>query len=518
MHGTTRRGVLGAGALLGAAFVLPRHVFAQSPVRLVGPPFSLGVASGYPRPDGISLWTRLAPMPLAPDGGMPPVRVKVEVEVAEDEAFTKVVGRATRLAVPEWGHSVHADVRGLAPGRAYFYRFLAAGEVSPTGRTRTAPATGATVDTLRFAIGSCQHYEFGWYVAHRHLLAEQVDLMLFLGDYMYERRSGDPTLVREYVGVETYTVGDYRVRYAQHRLDPDLQRLHAAVPWAMVWDDHEVDNDWAGLQGELLETGFAQRRAAAFQAFWENMPLPETMRPGPLGMRIYDALDHGTLARFCLLDDRQYRSPQACPEPEKGGGSRSVTPAECPGYEDPKRTLLGELQTTWLDAALKDSPARWNVLAQQTFMAPGRRPSAKGPTFWTDGWDGYPAARLDVLARLQRHKVQNPLVVGGDIHATVVANVHASPQDPRSKIVASEVCGTSFTSPGWTAEDEDGVRKENAHVKYVNGRQRGYVVFDVTAKGLEARVRVVDEKRKDSGVTTATTVRVEAGRPGVTVG
>jgi len=514
----TRRTWLRASAALGAALVAPRFLTAQTPVRLVGPAFTLGVASGYPRPDGFTLWTRLAPIPLSLDGGMPAARVRVDVEVALDEAFAQVVARATRLATPEWAHSVHVDVRGLEAGRVYFYRFIALGEASPVGRTRTAPAVGAQVDRLRFATGSCQHFEDGFFVGHRHLATEDVDLMVFLGDYIYERSAAREAAVRAYWGGEVYTLEGYRARYAQHRTDADLQRLHAVAPWILVWDDHEVDNDWADWRSELLEPGFRARRAAAFQAYWEHQPMPEHMRPSVSGeARIYDTLDYGALARFYLLDDRQYRTPQACPDPERGGGSRAVVPAACPGYDAPDRTLLGEAQSRWLDAALKASGARWNVLSQQTLMAPGRRPSPQGQTLWTDGWDGYPVARQVLLDSVRKHRVQNPLVVGGDIHATVVANIHANPLDPRSPVVASEVCGTSLTSPGWSAEDEAGVLRENPHVKLVNARQRGYVVFDVTPQGVDARLRVVDEKKRDSGVATAAQVRLQAGRPGVEV-
>jgi alkaline phosphatase D len=332
-----RRALLGS---LLASSLFPACLARAARPRFVADPFSLGVASGYPTPDGFSLWTRLAPIPLVPHGGLEPEGVSLTLEVAEDEAFATVVHSGSHGAFPELAHSVHADVRGLKPDRWYFYRFHAGDASSPVGRTRTAPALDARVSRLRFAIGSCQHFEQGWYTAHRHLLAENLDLMLFLGDYIYEVSWGDD-LVRRYQGGEAVTVSDYRVRYAQHRTDPHLQALHGAVPWLVTWDDHEVDNDWADTQSEHLDPAFSSRRAAAFQAWYEHMPLPRSMLPSGPALRLHTTVPFGQLARFTMLDDRQYRTAQACPNPARGGGSTVVDAAACAELASPVRTMLG---------------------------------------------------------------------------------------------------------------------------------------------------------------------------------
>jgi alkaline phosphatase D len=505
----SRRWVLGGSLGL---LLRPSLACASRP-RFVAEPFSLGVASGWPTPTGFSLWTRLAPSPLSPDGGMTPEPVPVEVEVADDEAFSKIVWKATAAAYPELAHSVHVDVDGLSPGRWYFYRFSAGDATSPVGRTRTAVAPGTAVERLRFAIGSCQHFEQGWYCAHRHLLDEDLDLMLFLGDYIYESSWGSQ-LVRRYAGGETVTLGDYRVRHAQHKTDPDLQRLHGRVPWLMTWDDHEVDNDWAADRSEHLDPAFADRRAAAFQAYFEHVPLPLSRARAPrAGLKLYDQVAFGDLARFYVLDDRQYRSPQACPGPS-GGGSDVFDPASCAELEDPQRTLLGPAQQGWLDGALKASTSRWNLLAQQTLLSPCDGEPAQGRQIWTDGWDGYPAARRALLSTLRKSKARNPVVLGGDMHASYVAALHLDPFDTRSELVGTEFCGTSITSDGMSQQDSERVARDNPQLAFVDGWHRGYLAFELTSARCTARLRGVDITRKDGGVETVASFVVEDGKPG----
>jgi alkaline phosphatase D len=503
----SRRALL--AGVLAAPFVPAR---AAEP-RFVADPFALGVASGYPTPSGFSLWTRLAPIPLLPDGGMDPVGVDLTVEVAEDEAFTQIVHTAEVAAWPELGHSVHWDVAGMKPDRWYFYRFHAGDATSPVGRTRTAPASDALVERLRFAIGSCQHFEQGWYTAHRHLLAEDLDVMVFLGDYIYEASWGDD-LVRAYRGGEARTLGDYRVRYAQHRSDPDLQALHGAVPWLVTWDDHEVDNDWAGAQSQHLDPAFLQRRAAAFQAWYEHMPLPRAMVPHGTALKLHTTVPFGRLARFTLLDDRQYRDPQVCPNPVKGGGSTTVNAANCPQLFDPRHSMLGAEQERWVEGVLGASRQQWNLVAQQTLVTPFDSKEDDGLQAWTDGWEGYPAARERLMAAVRR--AQNPVVVGGDVHCTYVSDLHLEPRDERSPVVATEFCGTSITSQGWGREATEKLQAHNPQVKYANSWQRGYLAFEVTPRGCTASVRAVDCKRRDAPVETAAKFVVQAGSPGAT--
>jgi alkaline phosphatase D len=505
----SRRWVLGGslGLLLRPGLAWP----AGRP-RFVAEPFSLGVASGWPTPTGVSLWTRLAPAPLSPDGGMVPEPVPVLVEVAEDEAFSKIAWKTTTSAHPELAHSVHVDVDGLSPGRWYFYRFSAGDATSPVGRTRTAVPPGAAVERLRFAIASCQHFEQGWYCAYRHLLDEDLDLMLFLGDYIYESSWGSQ-LVRRYAGGEPVTLGDYRVRHAQHKSDLDLQRMHARVPWLMTWDDHEVDNDWAADRSEHLDPAFGDRRAAAFQAYFEHVPLPLSRARTPrAGLKLYDQVAFGDLARFYVLDARQYRSPQACPGPE--GGSSVFDPASCAELEDSSRTLLGAPQQGWLEGALKASPSRWNLLAQQTLLSPHDGEAAPGRQVWTDGWDGYPAARRALLSTLRKSKARNPVVLGGDMHASYVAPLRLDPFDGRSELVGTEFCGTSITSDGMSQQDSERVARDNPHLSFVDGWHRGYLAFELTSERCAASLRGVDITRRDGGAETVASFVVEEGRPG----
>jgi alkaline phosphatase D len=264
-------------------------------------PFSLGVASGSPLPSSVVLWTRLAPEPLN-GGGVGSEAIVVRWELADDETFGRVVQSGSVDAVAEQGHSVHVEVDGLEPARWYFYRFLTGDEVSPVGRTRTAPAVDDDLARLRCAFGSCQHYEQGYYAAHRHLLAEDLDLMVFVGDYIYEADTGTAVdRVRRHAGTEPRTLVEYRNRHAQYKTDPDLQRLHAAVPWLVTWDDHEVDNDYAGRRSETLDPDFARRRTAAYRAYCEHMPLRELARPTDSGAMLlrarYDFGAAGALSR-----------------------------------------------------------------------------------------------------------------------------------------------------------------------------------------------------------------------------
>jgi alkaline phosphatase D len=335
---TRRRFLQGLGALA----VSPR-------LRAQTYPFALGVASGYPAPSGVTLWTRL-------EGLLPAVPVKWEV--ARDEAMRQVVSSGETLALPEWAHSVHVDVQGLEPGRMYWYRFTAADAQSAVGRTRTAPAANAPVERLRFAFASCQQYEQGYYGAYRHIVADDPDFIAFLGDYIYESSWGRDH-VRSHGSPEPYSLEDYRARYALYRSDAHLQAAHAACPWVVIWDDHEVDNDYADDRPEdgTERAEFLLRRAAAYRAYYEHMPLPERMRPRGPNLRLHTQLGWGRLARLYMLDTRQYKSWQACPRPKRRGGSNTLDIEKCPRLDAPGRSMLGRAQERWLEEALVESSA-----------------------------------------------------------------------------------------------------------------------------------------------------------------
>jgi alkaline phosphatase D len=516
----SRRSVLrrAAGLALGALAAPLAQAQGTPPprIRFTGYPFTLGVASGYPRSDRVALWTRLAPSPLEIDGGMQPENVDVQWELAEDERFARVVASGRVRAVPELAHSLRVEARGLAPARWYHYRFHCGDAVSSTGRTRTADAADAMPAKLRLGLGSCQHFEQGWFAAHRHLLAEDLDLMLFVGDYIYESDWGKDR-IRRHAGIEPITLAGYRVRHAQYKSDPDLQRLHAAVPWAFAWDDHEVDNDYADARSEHLDPAFLLRRAAAYQAYFEHMPLAADMLANGPALRLYSVLDFGRLARICLLDDRQYRSAQVCPDAYKGGGSTEVAPAMCPEIDDPARTLLGAEQERWFDARCADTRARWNVIAQQTLLAPFPTPRPDGKLqHWTDGWDGYPAARARLLASLTRHRVANPVVLGGDLHATVVCNVPSDPARPESSPIAAEFCGTSINAEGLAQEFYAARLPINPHVRFVDATRRGYMTVMLEKDRTEVVLRTLDDVTKlDASISTANRWTVAAGTAGI---
>ncbi len=386
-----------------------------------------------------------------------PAQVAVAWELAEDEAFTRIAASGTEQAVADDAHSVHAEPNGLQSARSHWYRFTALGQRSPAGRTRTAPAPDAVVQRLDFSIASCQRYDSGHFAAWRDVAApdKDQDLLLFLGDCIYERAAAGANPVRRVEGGTVRTLAGYRARYAQVKSDPALQAAHAACPWLIVWDDHEVDNDYAGLQGQSLRFNFASQRAGAYQAWWEHMPLPKALRPVDGAMRIYGHVDWGRLARFHLLDDRQYRDPQACPRPGRGG-SNTVALADCATLADPRRTLLGSAQERWL--ARSWSPDRpWNLLAQQTLMARfAWSDPAQNGRYWTDGWDGYAPARNRLLGVVAQRQVPGVVVLGGDVHANYVADLKADYDDPRSPVIATEFCGTSISSLGLPQEQVGG--------------------------------------------------------------
>ena len=494
-----------------AAFRSPSDSLAVERPRFTGYPFTLGVASGAPVSTGVVLWTRLAPEPLN-GGGVGRDAIVVRWEVAQDESFARVVQRGSVDAVPECAHCVHVEVVGLEPARWYFYRFIAGDEVSPIGRTRTAPAAEESPDQLRFGLGSCQHFEHGYYAAHRHLTAEGLDLMVFVGDYIYEG-AGRADTVRRHAGGEAQTLLEYRNRHAQYKTDPDLQQLHAAVPWLVTWDDHEVDNNYAGAQSESRDPNFARRRAAAYQAYFEHMPLRERARPTPSRMVLRSRHNWGQLARFHVLDGRQRRTPQACPRPGRGGGN--MIDDRCRELLAPGRSMLGQAQERWFVDGLRAAPERWNFIAQQTLMAPAGVTLDGRRRFSSDAWDGYPAARDRLLGAISDNGLRSCVVLSGDAHTGYVCDLKRDFDDQQAPPIATELCGTSITTRGRAQSATDRIVRQNPHIHYGDSARRGYVLFDVTPERCTARLRVVEDATdRHTGVLTAATFAIDAGRPG----
>jgi alkaline phosphatase D len=508
-----RRRFLQALAALGAARALPARPQVNARPRFSASPFTLGVASGYPRPGRIVLWTRLAPEPLAPDGGMAPESIPVRWEIARDEKLKDIVAAGTAYATPEWAHSVHVEVTGLQPARPYWYRFAAGEATSPVARTHTAPGITARPKRLRFAFASCQQYEQGYFGAYRHVVADDPDLLVHLGDYIYEATWGRD-LVRSHGDGEAVTLDDYRRRYALYKTDPDLQAAHAACPWLLTWDDHEVENDYANDRSANLDdpAWFLARRAAAYKAWYEHQPVPRAMVPFGPSARIYTRNAFGTLAEFFVVDDRQYRSHEACPRPGRGG-STVADVAECAELADPARTMLGAPQEQWLTAGLAASKARWTILAQQSRMTQWDERPGPGRLAWTDAWDGYPAARRRLLESLTQKA--NPVVIGGDIHAFHVGNLKTDFDDAKAPVVASEFIGTSITSQGWAQKRMDDLRADNPHVLLADSAHRGYVRVEVTPASLKVDLRAMDNvQARDAACRTLATFVVEDGKPG----
>jgi alkaline phosphatase D len=496
-HSLTRRHCLAAGAALSLP-AFARHARAADEPR-----FALGVASGQPSATSIVLWTRLTGSDL-------PLQVPVRWELARDEAFIDIVARGSETAIEADAHSVHAEPSALEPGRWYWYRFEALGQRSRVGRTRTAPARGAR-EGLRFAVASCQRYDHGHYAAWRHVAASELDLVLFVGDYIYEYAS-PPTALRRHAGASVSTLQQYRARHAQYKGDASLQAAHAALPWLTVWDDHEVDNDYAASQGQALQTDFRAQRAAAYRAYWEHMPFPKALKPTGADMRIYGRTGWGALACIHALDDRQYRDAQACPR-EGRGGANTVRLRDCPELNDPGRSLLGAAQERWL-AGSWDLQRPWNLVAQQTLMARFMWNSGD-PTFWTDGWDGYAASRRRLLDTVAQRQVPGVVVLGGDVHAHYVADLKVDFDNDRAPVVASELCGTSIASRGAAQERVTEALRHNPHIHYGRADRRGYVSCRLDAQSLHASLMAVDDATQpDSPVQVIARFAIDAKRPG----
>lgn len=511
----SRRKLLKAGLFATAiASLTPFARAASRQVLFSDYPFKLGVASGTPSADGFVLWTRLCPDPMH-GGGMGVQQVPMTWEVATDEHFGDVVKRGPWTAMAGLAQTAHVSVTGLAPDRWYYYRFLAGNEVSATGRARTLPAEDHAVDRLRFALASCQHFELGYFSAYRHMLAEDVDLVAFVGDYIYEYNASNGR-VRQHANDEPYSLESYRDRYAQYKLDADLQAMHQHASWLLTIDDHDVMNDWAGDVAEDLDPNFPQRRANGLQAWFEHQPLPMEALLPERRLQVYRNATYGSLARFHVLDDRQYRDPEVCPHEGMGGSNFNVPDASCPARRDPKLTMLGTAQEKWLDDSLARSRATWNVVVQESLVSPLPVPGPQGPEFFTDAWDGFPAARDRLVDSIRRHHVKNPLIVGGDYHCTIACDVKDHYGRDDAKTIGTEIVGTSLTSPGMPQRVLDERTKASTHVRYGDSTHRGYVLFDMTASGLDIAVRsMANVTAHDAACTTTKRFHVDAGRPGL---
>ncbi|TWD18886.1 alkaline phosphatase/alkaline phosphatase D [Streptomyces sp. T12] len=516
--------VTAAAAALAFGTNLPTRGAFAAPLldaaRITEDPFTLGVASGDPLPDSVLLWTRLAPAPFQPDGGMGQQQVEVAWEVALDDSFAVVVRGGTVVAHPEYAHSVRADVRGLDPGRPYYYRFRTGAWISPTGRTRTAPAAGEDVTRLRLAAVACQAYHDGYYTVHRQLAREDVDVVFHLGDYLYEYAVNSAGGARNYTdrvlpsvfNRETTTLADYRMRYALYKSDPDLRAAHAAHPFVVTWDDHETENNYAAEHDENGSDPalFLARRAAAYRAYWENQPLRAGQLPDGPDAQLFRRLNWGSLAQFDVLDTRQYRSDQAYGD---------VTHVPGPESDDPARSLTGDAQERWLLDGWAASGALWNVMPQQVCFsqrALDLNPQAK---LSMDAWDGYRANRGRLVAGAKAAGVENWLVLTGDVHVAYAFDIKEDFGDAGSATLGTELTCTSVTSGRDGAErpaNWDTLMRANPHLRHYDGR-RGYLRVELNREHARADFRTVPAvTTPGAAVTTAASFVTEAGAPGLT--
>ncbi len=507
----SRRDLIEAAGRLGPA-VLTASILGSGTASAAtsdGRLFSLGVASGEPSADGFVIWTRLARDPLN-GGGMGTKPVEVVWEVASDDRLQNVIRKGIAVARPEEGHSVHVEVEGLDPARWYWYRFRTSGEESTIGRSRTAPPLGAKVERLRFAIASCQKYEHGLFTAHRHLAAEDIDLVVFLGDYIYEGKPKQGK-VRQHTGDRSArTLEGYRNRYAQYKLDPDLQACHAAFPWVVTPDDHEVANNYAGLRNAKgkATNKFRDRRNAGYQVYYEHMPFRQGQRPNGPNMQIYRQLTFGRLLNLNVLDTRQYRDALTC------DGNR--TPA-CSESLAADRTILGQAQERWLAKQLSSQGGNWNVLAQQVPMMQRAYINRGETTYAMDKWDGYVAARDRLFKTIRDRQTSNLIVLTGDVHEAYAADLKTDFSNPNSSTLGSEFVCTSIASNGDggnISKLKERLMESSAHIKYYNSL-RGYSRAEVTPNSWRTDFRTVDYvSRPGAPVRTAASYIVENRKPG----
>jgi alkaline phosphatase D len=507
----------GGAAAAGALFLGRSPKPADAAPLLAGNPFRLGVASGDPTPGGVVLWTRMT-SELRPTFRLPDWVFRLRYEVSTDERFRQIVARGTVAAPPREAHTAHAEVAGLRPDTWYWYRFKWGPVVSPVGRTRTAPAAGSMPEEpLRFAYASCQNYVHGFYHAYADLAKQDVDLVVHLGDYIYEGAgTGRAANVRRHLPeADLLSLDDYRTRHAQYKTDPDLQAAHARFPFLMTWDDHEFVDNYADLvvNADTPIADAAVRRAAAYLAYWEHSPLARSRKPVGPDMNLYRRMHWGRLATFHVIDTRQYRDDQItqCTQADRTDANGRY----CPGQVDPNRTILGAEQRDWLLKGLAEAPADgWNVLANQVGFAPQDDLAGERRRFFVDPWDGYVMDRQKILDVAKG--LGNLVVITGDKHQNSVRSVPESYRTIAAPWAATEFVGTSISSQG----DEGGtaaLAADNPHILWENFK-RGYVKATVDPARWTTEFRTVDSVTKAQAIASAEAVfAVEHGKPGAVV-
>lgn len=478
-----RRALLGATAALATIPVVGVDAHARATVD----PFALGVASGDPTTDGFVIWTRLtgpAGSPLAA------AAVPIRYDIATDPGFRTIVRHGRGGAHPERAHAVHVEIAGLPPGRPYWYRFHALEATSATGRAATVPMTG---DRLRLAVTSCQHWEQARFGAYRDIVASDPDLIVQLGDYIYEQSYPDLPHVRSFDAPEPRDLAGYRNRHALYKTDPDLQAAHRACPWIVTWDDHEVLNDYAGLANRegLPPTLFATRRAAAYQAYFEHMPIRPSLWRGRVAPRLYRAVDWGDLASMSILDTRQYRSAPPCAAPNI---ARNVRLEDCAAAAADSATIMGPAQERWLSGRLTGERRPWTIIAQQVFFAPLWLDGARRATF-SDQWDGYAANRKRLLREMQHPAVTGPVVLSGDVHSFWANDL----KSPDGRAIGSEIVTSALAAASPPAGRFGDVARNNPHVRFHDVRHAGWTKLDIDRSAIRVDMRMIANRAQDDG-------------------
>ncbi len=514
----TRRGLLANAAAMAFMSLLEKPTSASEDLapKFSNYPFTLGIASGDPTSGGFVLWTRIAPHPFDPDA-LSAGRFPVTWEVATDQSFKNLIQSGVSYAYKKNAYAVHTTVYGLKPNYQYFYRFHVGGETSPTGRAKTLPIIGAKTEKFRFATACCQSITDGHFAAYRDIASMDLDLLLHTGDYIYEQDwvGGDRRLPIE----EALDLKGYRELYAAYKIDPLLQAAHASSCWMTIWDDHELENDWGGDYSpdyRDLANGaeaFVRRKAAAFKAYFEHMPLGLEARPARNKLRLNRRAIVGDLVQFDLLDCRQYRSPPACEnEPRTFRGFTEL----CSEALSAERSMLGADQQVWLDRGLGHFPVKWNALVQTTQFAPFD--FLKGPTtaFDMDVWDGFSANRQQIIDTMVQRNIENAVSLGGNIHAFYSGLVHQNPFDATTKPIMTEIVSTSLSSGGGgDARYENTISQfgENLSANFFENRKRGYVLSEVTPKEWTSQLRTVNNPYDPaSDCETLRTVTIESGK------
>lgn len=471
-------------------------------------PFTLGIASGDVTDRSAVLWTRLAPQPLESDGGMPHAGVSVRWQLSADAGMSRVIQQGTVTATPDLAHSVHVDVQGLEPGREYWYRFSVAGYDSPVGLTRTLPDEKSRPDSVRFITASCQNYTHGFFAAYDHMVRDEPDFIIHLGDYIYDTSFGETFRLHETDDTPT-SLADFRRRHALYKTDRQLQHAHAHVPFFTAIDNHDATED--------ADPASFARRAAAYQAWYEHMPVRGYHAVGGNAFDLHRSVLLGDLVQISLLDGRQFRDlREICDNndyPDFGFGNYRE---RCDLVFDEERTMLGKDQEQWLTHSLLQNRSTWNVIASPGPFLPFRYQFDGKDLRYIGAWDIYPANRGRVADALLSAQTGHPLILSGDVHSFWALD-GADIDDPGERIPVVEFV-TSSISANWPEPLARPITENlphNPQVKFYDPDKRGYLLHDVSATEWKTTMRgLQDVKDPQSPATDLAAFVLTEGKPG----